>query len=51
VGIGPLPAARFHQALTGQPGQQRVQDRLLQAMPGNPAAELAQHTEIETLII
>ena len=49
-GISPLLAARPDQAVRGQLRQQRVQHRLLQLMPGDPAAELAQHAVIEPRI-
>ena len=49
-GISALLPARLDQPVRRQLRQQRVQHRLLQPVPGDPAAELAQHAVIEPRI-
>ena len=50
-GVGALPPAGLDQAQPFQPVQQQVQDLPLQAPGHQPGPELAQHREVEALIL
>ena len=50
-GIGPLPHPRPDQAQLTQPGQQRLQQHRLHPAGDQPGPELAQHAEVEPLIV
>ena len=50
-GVGPLPHPGPDQAELAQPGQQRLQQRRLHPAFDQPGPELAQHAEIEPLIV
>ncbi|MFF1917694.1 hypothetical protein ACFVYE_40350 [Streptomyces sp. NPDC058239] len=50
-GVGALPTARAQQSELGAPGQDQVQDALLQSVPDQSGAEVTQDGEIEPRVI
>ena len=50
-GIGALLAPGPDQTLLRQPGQQQIQDLLLQMVLDHPGAELGQHGEVEAGVL
>lgn len=50
-GVGALPTARAQQPELGAPGQDQVQGLLLQPVPDQPGAEVAEHGEVEPWVV